>query len=95
MQSQKVTTQKWTIKSFYIILAFIGGISKSLWYFLMGMLFSYEEFAFNNNAITSIYKASEVGPDKTSPDNMMEAQTSVQSEVKNTGNFTYSYIEYL
>ena len=95
LQSQKVTTQEWSIKSFYVILAFIGGISRSLWYFLIAMLFSYEEFAFNNNAITSIYRASETGPEKTSPDNMEDATTNVQREVKNTGTYTYSYIEYL
>ena len=59
------------------------------------MLFSYEEFAFNNNAISSIYKASEVGPDKTSPDNIQDASLKVQSEIKDTGRFTYSYLEYL
>ena len=65
-----MTYQEWDINSLYYVLAFVGGIARSVWGFVVVVTFSYEEFAYHASAIASSYSASENGSNDDSAESL-------------------------
>ena len=93
-QDREYVQSRWTITSFDIVLAAIGGFMGVVWDSLGITLGGYETFRFNSALIGEIYRTSSSSVYSSKPKSKEEAMTDLNEHLETSSRYKYRYSEY-